>query len=88
MATVPLNATGHGGKKATARTLTVCNDLTDDREEMVVKALSWALRELCRQDCAAVERFLNRHDDRLAARVIREVNNKLKTGLKNPVKLK
>jgi 3-methyladenine DNA glycosylase AlkD len=41
-----------------------------DREDLVVKALSWALRALARRDPAA--------------RVIREVENKLTTGRKNP----
>jgi 3-methyladenine DNA glycosylase AlkD len=51
---------------------------------MVTKAMSWALRELIVHDRAAVEHFLETHDDALAARVKREVRNKLKTGLKSP----
>ncbi len=51
---------------------------------MVVKALSWALRELISYDPTALERFLERHTERIAARVRREVGNKLNTGLKNP----
>ena len=51
---------------------------------MVVKALSWALRALVVHDPDAVRGFLVEHDDVLAARVKREVNNKLETGLKNP----
>jgi 3-methyladenine DNA glycosylase AlkD len=51
---------------------------------MVVKALSWALRELVQHDPNAVQQFLDGYDDLLAARVKREVRNKLKTGLKNP----
>jgi 3-methyladenine DNA glycosylase AlkD len=58
--------------------------LMADRDDMVVKALSWALRELVVHDAAAVHRFLATHDDVLAARVKREVRNKLETGLKNP----
>ncbi|MDH3368103.1 MAG: DNA alkylation repair protein, partial [Gemmatimonadota bacterium] len=53
-------------------------------DDMVVKAMSWALRELIPVDHRAVERFLRKHDDVLAARVKREVRNKLTTGLKNP----
>ena len=49
---------------------------------MVVKALSWALRELVVRDPGAVRTFLDEHD--LAARVRREVTNKLQTGLKQP----
>jgi hypothetical protein len=51
---------------------------------MVAKGMSWALRELIAVDRGAVERFLEQHDDVLAARVKREVRNKLTTGLKNP----
>jgi 3-methyladenine DNA glycosylase AlkD len=49
---------------------------------MVVKAMSWALRMLVAWDRAAVETFLARHEDRLAARVKREVRTKLRTGKK------
>jgi 3-methyladenine DNA glycosylase AlkD len=56
----------------------------DDPDDMVVKALSWALRELVVHDPEAVCGFLEEHEDRLAARVKREVRNKLTTGLKNP----
>jgi 3-methyladenine DNA glycosylase AlkD len=51
---------------------------------MVVKAMSWALRALVVHDPQAVRAFLSAHDDVLAARVKREVTNKLTTGLKNP----
>jgi len=49
---------------------------------MVVKALSWALRELIVHHRSAVERFVLEHDEVLAARVKREVRNKLTSGLK------
>jgi 3-methyladenine DNA glycosylase AlkD len=62
----------------------VCEMLTDDRDDMVVKALSWALRELSKCDPDSVREFLVEHEGALAPRVSREVNNKLKTGLKNP----
>jgi 3-methyladenine DNA glycosylase AlkD len=51
---------------------------------MVVKAMSWALRELSKRDQKAVRSFLDEHRDKLSARVLREVRNKLSTGLKNP----
>jgi 3-methyladenine DNA glycosylase AlkD len=51
---------------------------------MVVKAMSWALRELVVHDPAAVRGFLQEHGSTLAPRVKREVGNKLLTGLKNP----
>ena len=64
--------------------MAMCRLLADDHEDMVVKALSWALRELVVHDPDAVQAFLEAHDHGLAARVKREVRNKLTTGLKNP----
>jgi 3-methyladenine DNA glycosylase AlkD len=58
--------------------------IVDDRDEMVVKALSWALRELAKRDPKTVARFVRDEEDRLAARVLREVRHKLRTGLKSP----
>jgi hypothetical protein len=55
----------------------------DDRHDHVVKALSWALRNLSSRDRAVVERFVADHGARLAARVRREVGTKLTTGTKN-----
>jgi len=60
--------------------------LVDDHEDMVVMALSWALRALLLHDPYAVSEFLEEHDAVLAARVKREVRNKLETGLKTPKK--
>jgi 3-methyladenine DNA glycosylase AlkD len=50
---------------------------------MVVKALSWALRELSKSDKPAVEKFMETYDLQLAGRVRREVYTKLQTGRKN-----
>jgi 3-methyladenine DNA glycosylase AlkD len=84
VSTVALNVRSHGGYGDTARTLTVCRMLVDDHDDMVVKGLSWALRDLVVHDPEAVTGFLEEHQDVLAARVLREVRNKLTTGLKNP----
>jgi 3-methyladenine DNA glycosylase AlkD len=84
VSTVFLNRKTCGGYGDTDRTLAVCRVVADDRDDMVVKALSWALRELIPHDRDAVWRFLRDHEDALAARVKREVTNKLTTGLKNP----
>jgi 3-methyladenine DNA glycosylase AlkD len=87
VATVPLNAKSRGATSATGdatRTLAVCTRLLDDREEMVVKAMSWPLRELAKRNSRAVRKFLSEHDERLAARVRREVTNKLNAGRKSP----
>jgi 3-methyladenine DNA glycosylase AlkD len=86
VSTVALNRPAEGGRIDAARTLAICEALVDDREDMVVKALSWALRELGRQDPEPVRRFLARYGNRVSARVRREVGNKLATGLKTPRK--
>ena len=86
VSTVPLNTPARQGAGSTARTLAACFLLIDDRDDMVVKALSWALRVLAKRDPQTVRRFLAEHQGRLAARVVREAENKLTTGLKNPRK--
>jgi hypothetical protein len=73
-----------GGTSDVPRTLRLCRLLAADHEDMVVKAMSWALREVSKRDPAAVRAFLERHSGVLAARVVREVTNKLVTGRKNP----
>jgi len=88
VSTVHLNTPARQGVGSTARTLAACRLLIDDRDDMVVKALSWALRVLAKRDPQTVRRFLAEHQGRLAARVVREVENKLATGLKNPRKAK
>jgi len=40
--------------------------LIADRDDMVVKAMAWALRELAKRDPAAVTRFLKEEGDNLA----------------------
>lgn len=84
VSTVPLNNKARGGKGDPARTLDICRLLIKDREDMVVKAMSWALRALSVRDPRSVQRFLGDHDSVLAPRVKREVRNKLSTGLKTP----
>jgi 3-methyladenine DNA glycosylase AlkD len=84
VSTVALNVRSRGGTGDVPRTLAVCRLLVDDDDDMVVKAMSWALRELVVHDPDAVRAFLRAHGDALAARVKREVTNKLRTGLKNP----
>jgi 3-methyladenine DNA glycosylase AlkD len=86
VSTIALNSKRHGGYGDTARTLSVCRLLANDHEDMVVKAMSWALRELVPHDPQAVSAFLAENNQVLAARVKREVNNKMQTGLKNPKK--
>jgi 3-methyladenine DNA glycosylase AlkD len=84
VSTVAWNVRSKGGPGDVPRTLAVCRMLAADQEDMVVKALSWALRELVVHDAQAVRGFLEEHASFLARRVKYEVGNKLKTGLKNP----
>ena len=84
VSTIPLNVQNQGGSGDPICTLAVCQILVDDRDDMVVKAVSWALRETVRHDRRAVQAFIDKHRSRLAARVTREVENKLRTGLKAP----
>jgi 3-methyladenine DNA glycosylase AlkD len=86
VSTVAFNVRSHGGVGDVPRTLTICRLLVADREDMVVKALSWALRELVYFDPLAVEGFIHEYEQVLAGRVKREVGRKLLTGLKNPRK--
>jgi 3-methyladenine DNA glycosylase AlkD len=84
VSTVALNTPADGGRGDPDRTLAVCRRMAGDRDDMVEKALSWALRVLAVRDGAAVRQFLAAEEPRLAARVKREVRHKLETGLKNP----
>jgi 3-methyladenine DNA glycosylase AlkD len=84
VSTVAWNVRSQGGPGDARRTLAVCRLLAADPDDMVVKALSWALRELVVHDPGAVRAFLEQYDVVLAGRVKREVQNKLRTGLKNP----
>jgi 3-methyladenine DNA glycosylase AlkD len=84
VSTVALNTRSHGGYGDVPRTFAVCRPLVADRDDIVVKAMSWALRSLVPHDPDAVTEFLAANEDALAARVVREVRNKLETGLKTP----
>jgi 3-methyladenine DNA glycosylase AlkD len=86
VSTVPLNLRSRGGTGDARRTLDICRRMAADGDDMVVKALSWALRELVAWDPEAVRRFLDTHHEVLAARVRREVRSKLETGRKHPAR--
>ena len=83
VSTVALNSRSQGGTGDVARTLRLCRLLASDPDDMVAKALSWALRALAVYDARAVKEYLGEYDGVLAARVKREVKNKLTTALKN-----
>jgi 3-methyladenine DNA glycosylase AlkD len=84
VSTIGLNTPRDGGEGDAARTLAICDRLAEDRDDMVEKALSWALRALIARDAKAVRAFVAANETRLGARVKREVANKLRTGLKTP----
>ncbi len=84
VSTVALNVRTHGGTGDVTRTLAICEMLIEDHDDTIVKALSWALRELVVHDSEEVDKFIHTYESVLAARIKREVRNKLKTGLKNP----
>jgi len=84
--TIALNRRSAGRQGDIPRTLKICRTLAADDNDMVIKALSWALRELIPHDRESVLRFINENESVLAARVKREVRNKLIMGVKNPKK--
>lgn len=81
--TIPFNRKTGGGTGNTEKTLMICRLVADDHDDMVAKALSWALRKLSGFDAEAVRSFLEEYRAVLAKRVIREVEHKLITGKKN-----
>lgn len=76
----------HGRHHDPKRVLPICEMLVADRDDMVVKAMSWVLRDVSKAHPKAIRDFLKKHEDVLAARVVREVKNKLEYGVKNPKK--
>lgn len=81
--TVALNQKARGGTGDVERTLWICEMVADDKDDMVAKALSWALRELSKVQKEPVIDFLEKYDEALPGRVRREVRRKLETGRKN-----
>lgn len=77
VSTVPLNSKEYGGQGDVGRTLVVCAVLLDERDDMVTKAMAWALRELKKVDSKAVSRFVQENRDRMAPRVLRELGIKV-----------
>jgi 3-methyladenine DNA glycosylase AlkD len=85
VSTTGLNVSGTSGDAR--RTLNIARLLVDDRGDMIVKAMSWALRALAQRDPMSARAFLDAEGNRLAARVRREVAHKLETGRKQPRRL-
>jgi 3-methyladenine DNA glycosylase AlkD len=83
VSTVSLNLTSQGGYGDADRTLKICELLVEDHADMVVKAMSWALRELSKKKYKETVHFLNKHKRKLHKKVVRELENKLTKGTKN-----
>jgi 3-methyladenine DNA glycosylase AlkD len=82
VATTPINR-GHTGYTIPDLTLELIDRVKEERHPMITKAVSWALRELTKSHPDRVVAYLEENHGVLAAHVVREVNNKLRTGLKS-----
>jgi len=80
--TCPINR-GHTGLTIPDLTLELVERVKAERDPMITKAVSWSLRELSKTHPDVVAVYVDRQRDTLAAHVIREVENKLRTGLKS-----
>jgi len=82
VATTPINR-GHTGFTIPDLTLELVDRVKEERHPMITKAVSWALREMTKSHPDQVAVYLEENREVLAAHVVREVNNKLRTGLKS-----
>jgi len=82
VATCPLNR-GHSRVTIPDLTLQLIDRVKGERDPMITKAVSWALRELSQTHPDRVAAYVEQERDALAAHVVREVENKLRTGLKS-----
>jgi len=80
--TVALNQKSRGGSGDAGRTLKICSIVASDKDDMVAKALSWALRELAKREPEPVVAFVDKNEAILPKRVVREVWRKIETGRK------
>jgi 3-methyladenine DNA glycosylase AlkD len=82
VATTRINR-GDKGFTAPDLTLRLVDRVKDERHSMITKAVSWVLREMTKKHREQVAVYLEENRDVLAGHVVREVNNKLRTGLKS-----
>lgn len=71
------------GTRYGAWTLDQVDRVIDERDPMMTKAVSWALRQMTRHQAPAVEAYVESRAGRMAALPRREVRNKLRTGRKS-----
>jgi 3-methyladenine DNA glycosylase AlkD len=81
VATVPINR-GRAGLTIPDLALALIDRVAEERHPMITKAVSWALREITKTHPDRVAAYVEDNRDVLAAHVVREVGNKLRTGLK------
>ncbi len=72
------------GKGDIDRYLEVLALFKDSREKMIIKAVSWILREGSKSNPNKIRAFIDKYESDLHSSVLREVRNKLDKGLKNP----
>jgi 3-methyladenine DNA glycosylase AlkD len=74
---------GDTGFTAPELTLQLVNQVKEERHPMMTKAISWVLREMSKKYREQVSAYLTENKEVLASHVVREVKNKLQTGLKS-----
>ena len=81
VSTIPINRKAQGA--IPDFTLSLIDQVKDECNPMITKAVSWVLREMLKKHPEYVTSYvqLNRND--LASHILREVENKLRTGLKS-----
>ncbi len=82
VATTPINR-GRADFTLPDMTLELIDRVKEERDPMITKAVSWALRVLTKKHADRVADYVEKNRDVLAKHVVREVNNKLRTGLKS-----
>lgn len=80
VSTVPLI---RSGKVPADYSLSLLDRVLGRREALIVKAVSWSLRDMAKHDRRQAQRYLRDRDDLLPALVRREVGNVLRTGRKS-----
>jgi 3-methyladenine DNA glycosylase AlkD len=85
LALVPLARINRGklGFTAPALAFQLIDRVKEERHPMITKAVSWVLRETTKTHRDAVVAYVEENRDVLAGHVVREVENKLHTGLKS-----
>ncbi len=85
LALVPLARINRGKMRDTFPDLTLqlVDRVKEERHPMITKVVSWVLREMTKTHRDRVAAYLEENRDTLAKHVIREVSNKLLTGLKS-----